>query len=252
MRPIIGAPEWDLGQVVASARIGEHLSLRPLMAADQEGTFVTFADGWICLACWKPNQRGAERCYRCKAPRGAGPAKATPEPSDPAAQAVESSGAEAVPDIVVAVPAMVFSWMGWIWRKCAVLFLILSVLLAIGDLATGLVGVGIAAVYYLIGLVYRAIANGMRDRALWALLTGVVVAGIPTAAHIYVLFFAQMSPLPAATPDVVATIMGVSVALSWLSLAMNGSAAGCALVGLVLAVVRPSPRRRPSQQVPAG
>lgn len=252
MLSMIGRPAWDLGQVVASARISEHLPLRPLMAADQEGTFVTFADGWICLACWKPNQRGDERCYRCKALRGAGPATATPEPSDPAAQAVESSRAEAVPDIVVAVPAMVFSWMGWIWRKCAVLFLILSVLLAIVDLATALVGVGIAAVYYLIGLVYRAIANGMRDRALWALLTGVVVAGIPTATHVYVLFFAQMSPLPAATPEPVATIIAVSAALSWLSLAMNGSAAGCALVGLVLVVVRPSSKGLPSEQMPAG
>lgn len=33
------------------------------------GRSETFRDGWVCLACWKPNRAQDNRCFACKTPR---------------------------------------------------------------------------------------------------------------------------------------------------------------------------------------
>jgi hypothetical protein len=66
---------------------------------------MTFADGWTCRACWKGNRAQDPLCYRCKTPRDAD--EETVEATR-AAAAARGERPEAVPDIVVALPVVIF------------------------------------------------------------------------------------------------------------------------------------------------
>ena len=97
---------------------------------------MTFADGWVCQACWKSNRPKDPVCYRCKTPRDAD--DATVEATRAAAEAkVEQP--EAVPDVVVAVPVVIFRSYARVWQRGGFVVLGFLVLIAIGgvtDVAT--------------------------------------------------------------------------------------------------------------------
>ena len=66
---------------------------------------MTFADGWTCRACWKPNRGRDPICLRCETPRDADAAQVEQRRAAAAARAEQP---EAVPDIVVALPVVIF------------------------------------------------------------------------------------------------------------------------------------------------
>ena len=66
---------------------------------------MTFVDAWICKACWKPNRPQEPACYRCKTPREADEAEVEARRAAAAARAEQP---EVVPDIVVALPVVIF------------------------------------------------------------------------------------------------------------------------------------------------
>ena len=200
---------------------------------------MAFADGWVCRACWKPNRQRDERCYVCKVPRGADASFVEAE-RKARELANKQPRPEQVPDWLVALPAVVFAWMGWLYRKGAIVVVFFSLLLIFVSPLLTLVGFGVAIAYYVNGVVYRAISNGMRNRAIWAFFVGLLLTGLPAASFIYVQIAFPVPPgqIPASAEATVNLVMAVS----WVNALVCGLAAACALVGLVLFFTRPAPR----------
>src|SRR5918994_2138463 len=110
-----------------------------------------FADGWTCRACWKPNRAHDLICLRCKTPREADEAEVEARRAAAAARA-EQPGV--VPDIVVALPLLLA--FGGVTD--------LGLLAFTAGFAAGLLGTGFLA---------GEVAEGMRDREVWAFVVGV-------------------------------------------------------------------------------
>jgi hypothetical protein len=75
---------------------------------------MTFLDGWVCRACWLANRPRDEVCYRCKTPRHADEAQIEAQRKAAEERAAQP---EAVPDIVVALPAVVFRVYARVWMR---------------------------------------------------------------------------------------------------------------------------------------
>jgi len=189
---------------------------------------------WICRGCWKPNRLRDERCFMCKLPRDADPALVKQQVAINEARAAV---ANPVPDLLITLPAAIFRWYGRLLLfLAAVLFILLALVgLGGGDDANVIAGGVVMAAYLGVGLLFRFLANGMEDRNPWAFLIAFVVTGATTTVAVMQLF---VLPTPVATGlDPQATAIE-----SWVTLIISGSAAACALAGLVLLVTR-SPAR---------
>lgn len=189
---------------------------------------------WICRGCWKPNRLRDERCFMCKLPRDADPALVKQQVAINEARAAV---ANPVPDILITLPATIFRWYGRLLLfLAAVLFILLALVgLGGGDDANVIAGGVVMAAYLGVGLLFRFLANGMEDRNLWAFLIAFLVTGGTTTVAVMQLF---VLPTPVATGlDPQATAIE-----NWVTLIISGSAAACALGGLVLLVTR-SPAR---------
>ena len=90
---------------------------------------MTFADGWTCRACWKGNRAQDPVCYRCKAPRDADEDAIE---ATRAAAAAREERPEAVPDIVVALPVVIFRSYGKAWLRGGLVVLGLLIFIAFG------------------------------------------------------------------------------------------------------------------------
>jgi hypothetical protein len=75
---------------------------------------MTFADGWTCRACWKSNRQQDPVCYRCKTPRDADEAQI--EERKAAAEAAAATP-EKVPDLLVALPVVIFRSYSRVWVR---------------------------------------------------------------------------------------------------------------------------------------
>src|SRR5688572_24024632 len=108
---------------------------------------MTFADGWICKACWKSNRPQDPVCYRCKTPRDADELGVE---AQRAAVAAKAEQPEAVPDIVVALPVVIFRGYSRVWLRGGMGVMALLLLLVFGGvtdvgylLLTGGLGAGL-------------------------------------------------------------------------------------------------------------
>ena len=186
---------------------------------------MTFADGWTCRACWKSNRPQDPVCYRCKTPRDADEATVEAQRAAAAAKAEEP---EKVPDIVVALPVVIFRGYSKAWLRGGMGILALLALLAFGgvtDLGYLALTGGLGAGLIVIGFVAGEVSDAMREREVWAFITGLglaVVGGIGSVMAFD--FFAPGLVNPGA--------------IRWGSVLVFGGAALAAAAGLFLMFTR--------------
>jgi len=194
---------------------------------------VTFAEGWTCRACWKGNRPQDVACYRCKTPRDAD--EATVEAQREAA-ATKQERPEAVPDIVVALPVVIFRSYGKAWLRGGLIVLGLLIFIAIGGVTdTGylLLTAGMGAGLVLIGFLAGEVSEAMRDREPWAYIVGVGLAVAGAIGSIYA--------FNVLAPDILSPI-----AIRWTSVIVFGGAGLAALTGpRVKDCAKILPMRRP-------
>lgn len=137
---------------------------------------MTFADGWTCRACWKGNRPQDAVCYRCKTPRDADEAAIEAAQASAAARAEQP---EVVPDIVVALPVVIFRGYSRAWLRGGmgvIGLLLLLVFAGVTDvgylLLTGGMGAGLLAIGFLAG----ETSDAMRNREAWAFVVGILLA----------------------------------------------------------------------------
>jgi hypothetical protein len=186
---------------------------------------MTFADGWTCRTCWKSNRPQDPHCYRCKTPREADEAEVE---ARRAAAAARSEQPEAVPDIVVALPVVIFRSYARVWQRGGLGLLVTPLLLAfigVADMTWLLFTAGFAVALVAFGFVAGEVAEGMRDREVWAFIAGVVmsvVAVIGSALAFQIVLPGMVNP----------------TAIRWVSLVVFGGAGVAAISGLVLMYTR--------------
>jgi hypothetical protein len=185
---------------------------------------MTFADGWVCRACWKSNRPQDPVCYRCKTPRDADEAQVEERRAAAAARAEQP---EVVPDIVVALPVVIFRSYARVWKRGGLGMLAVPLLLAFGgvtDLTWLLFSGGFAVGLVLFGFGAAEVSDGMRDREVWAFVAGAVMSVM--AAIGSVLAF-----------DVFVPGLVNPTAVRWVSVIVFGGAGLAAVAGLVLMYV---------------
>lgn len=188
-------------------------------------TAMTAAERWICQVCWKSNSPLDRACWKCKAPRDLEKAEIEETRKAIAARALQP---EVVPDLVVALPVVIFrsyakAWMRGGMGMVAVPILMglagvvdVGQLLVTGGLAVGLIGFGIAA---------GEVVDGMREREVWAFVVGLILSIVGAIGSVVA--------FQAFAPDL---ISAGTVRLG--SLVVFGGAGAAALAGLVLLYTR--------------
>ncbi|MDQ2689997.1 MAG: zinc finger Ran-binding domain-containing protein [Chloroflexota bacterium] len=186
---------------------------------------MTFADGWTCRACWKGNRPQDLVCYRCKTPREAD--EAIVEAQRAAAEAKKTQP-EAVPDIVVALPVVIFRGYSRAWLRGGMGVLVLLALFAFGGvtdvgylLLTGGLGAGLIVFGFLAG----EVSDAMREREVWAFAVGIGLAVVGVIGS--VLAF-----------EVLAPGLFDPAAIRWGSVIVFGGAGLAAAAGLFLLFTR--------------
>lgn len=182
------------------------------------------ADGWVCKVCWKLNRSRDEVCWKCKTARGV----IDESEVDAKRKVIEARAAqpEPVPDIVVAVPVWVFRGYGKVWFRGGFGLLGLLALMAFGGV-TDLVWFGLTAGFALAlfacGLMAGEVAEGMRNREIWAFVVGIGLSVVAVFGSV-------------AAFDVFAPGLVNPNAIRWASLLVFGGAGVAALVGLVMVI----------------
>jgi hypothetical protein len=190
---------------------------------------MTVGDRWICQVCWKSNHPQAIACWKCKTPRDIDTTEVETQRKVVAAQ---TQRPEAVPDIVVALPVVIFRGYAKSWLRGGLALLALPVLLGVGgvtDVGYLLLSAGFAAGLIIVGFAAGEVAEGMRDREVWAYILGVVLSVVGAIGSVLA--------FEAFAGDLVNPI-----AIRWFSLLVFGGAGLAAGAGLVLLVGR---RNRP-------
>jgi len=182
---------------------------------------MTFADGWTCRACWKGNRAQDLVCYRCKTPRDADEAAVE---AQRAAAAARAAAPEKVPDIVVALPVVIFRGYSKAWLRGGLGVLALLALLAFGGVTdlgylalTGGMGAGLIVIGFLAG----EVSDAMREREAWAFVTGLVLAVVGGIGSVMAF-------------DLFAPGLVSPTAVRWGSVLVFGGAGLAAAAGLVL------------------
>ena len=186
---------------------------------------MTTSERWICRVCWKSNHPAAAECWKCRAPRD------VPEDDVEAhreAIATRADRPEAIPDLVVALPVVVFRGYSRAWQRGGIGLLVIPLLMGLGGvtdvgwlLATG----GFAAGLVVTGFLAAEAADGMRDREPWAYVVGLVLAIVGAIGS--VMAFEAFAP-GLLSPT----------AIRWGSILVFGGAGLAAAAGLVLMILR--------------
>jgi hypothetical protein len=182
---------------------------------------MTFSEGWVCRACWLANRPRDEVCYRCKTPRGADEAQITAQRKAAEERAAQP---EAVPDLVVAFPAVVFRVYAKAWMRGGIVLgglLALLLFAGITDVTYLLLTGGLCIGLVVFGFMAGEVSDGMRDREPWAFVIGLIMSVV--AAIGSVLAFSVFAP------DLVNP-----TAVRWGSAIVFGGAGLAAVGGLVL------------------
>jgi uncharacterized membrane protein len=180
-----------------------------------------FEDGWTCRACWKPNRDRDLVCLRCNTPREADDAEVEERRAAAAARAEQP---EAVPDIVVALPVVIFRSYAKVWMRSGLGLLVLPLLLAFGgvtDVGYLVFTGGFAAALVVTGFLAGEVSEGMRDREVWAFALGV---GLSVVAVIGSVLAFQVFAPDLVNPN----------AIRWASVIVFGGAGIAAIAGLVM------------------
>ena len=186
---------------------------------------VTFADGWVCKACWKSNRNQDPVCYRCRTPREADEAEVE---ARRAAAAAAAERPEAVPDIVIALPVVIFRGYARVWQRGGLgimAFLLLIAFAGVTDPGYLLLTGGLGAGIFIGGILAGEVSEGMRDREIWAFVVGIMLAVVGAIGSVFA--FETLAP-DLANP----------VAIRWASLLVFGGAGAAAIAGLVLIYLR--------------
>ena len=183
---------------------------------------MTTATGWVCKVCWKWNRPEDDPCFKCKSPRGlTDDAEVEARRKQVEARAAQP---EPVPDLVVAVPVVVFRGYAKVWFRGGIGLLGLLALMAFGgvtDLIWFALTAGFSAGLVVSGFVAGEVAEGMRNREVWAFLVGIVLSVVAVIGSI--MAFSVFAP-GLVNPN----------AVRWGSLIVFGGAGVAALVGLVM------------------
>jgi hypothetical protein len=186
---------------------------------------MTPARRWICQVCWKSNSPLDAACWKCKAPRDIAKDDVEETRKAIAARALQP---EVVPDLVVALPVVIFRSYAKAWTRGGMGMLAVPILMGLagvvdvgqlmvtGGLAVGLVGFGIVA---------GEVVDGMREREVWAFVVGLILSIVGAIGSVVA--------FGAFAPDLLSP---GSVRLG--SLIVFGGAGAAALAGLVLLYTR--------------
>ena len=186
---------------------------------------MTFADGWVCKACWKSNRPKDPVCYRCKTPRDAD--DATVEATRAEAEA-RAERPEAVPDVVVALPVVIFRSYARVWQRGGFVVLGFLLLIAIGgvtDVGYLLLTGGLGGGLIVSGILAGEVAEEMRNREVWAFVVGIVISVVAVISSVLAV-------------NILAPDVFNSTAVRWVSVIVFGGAGLAAAAGLVLLFVR--------------
>jgi hypothetical protein len=186
---------------------------------------MTFADAWICKACWKPNRPQDPVCYRCKVPRDADESAIE---AKRAADAARAEQPEKVPDIVVALPVVIFRGYSKAWLRGGlgvIGILFLFVFAGVTDVGYLLLTGGMAVGLIVTGFMAGEVSDAMRNREPWAFGVGIGLSIVAVVGS--VLAFEILAP-------------GVvdPTAIRWGSALVFGGAGVAAAAGMALLVLR--------------
>jgi len=186
---------------------------------------MTNEGAWICRACWKTNRPSDHRCYRCHTPRTADDLPIEGQRAGDRAPST-SAGVGGVLGILVALPAIVFSWF---WRLCllaGVFFLGITVLVALEPRApplAWLVSAGFAGGMFLLAFAMRWASRAMRHRNPWAF---VIALAFSVGIGGFSLFALSTFPPGTGNPD----------PMRYATIGVFGFTAIMAVVGLLLSL----------------
>jgi hypothetical protein len=181
------------------------------------------AERWICQVCWTSNRPRDEVCWRCKAPSGLAREEAD---AQRAARSARGEAPEPVPDLLVALPVVVFRTYARVWLRGGIGMLAVPLLMGFAgvvDVGWLVLSIGLAVGLVVFGIVAGEVSDGMREREVWAFLTGIVLAVVGVIGSI--LAFATFAP------ELISP-----TAVRWGSLLVFGGAGVAAVAGLVLLV----------------
>jgi hypothetical protein len=137
---------------------------------------MTVAGRWICRVCWKSNWPDADRCKTCGSPRDLEEGELEAQRLAVAERAAQP---EPVPDLLVALPAVVFRAYARVWTRGGVgLLAIVGLMLFAGVTDVGLLlfSVGVCAGLFIFGVAAGEVSDGMRGRELWSYIAGIVMS----------------------------------------------------------------------------
>lgn len=186
---------------------------------------MTVGDRWICKVCWKSNHPEAVACWRCRTARDIDAAEIEAQRE---ALTSRAERPEAVPDLVVALPVVVFRGYAKTWLRGGLGLIALPILMGLAgvvDLTWLLLSGGFAAGLIVIGFLAGEVADGMRDREVWAFVVGLglsVVGGIGSVLAFQVFAPELVNP----------------TAIRWGSAIVFGGAGLAAAAGLALMFLR--------------
>jgi hypothetical protein len=182
------------------------------------------ASGWVCKVCWKWNRPEDDPCYKCKSPRGVTD-DADVEVHRKALEA-KAAAPEPVPDLVVAVPVWVFRGYARVWLRGGIGLLGLLALMAFGgvtDLIWFALTAGFSVSLIVCGFLAGEVADGMRNREVWAFITGIILSVVAVIGSVAA--FSVFAP-GLVNPN----------AVRWGSLIIFGGAGVAATGGLVMLI----------------
>lgn len=186
---------------------------------------VTASQRWICKVCWTSNHPADPACRKCRSPRNVEDGEVE---ARRAAVAARTERPEAIPDIVVALPVVVFRGYARAWQRGGIGAFAIPLLMGLGgvtDVGWLLVTGGFALGLFVFGILAGEAADGMRDREPWAFVVGLLLAVVGAIGSV-VAFEALAPGLLSPT------------AVRWGSIVVFGGAGLAAAGGLVLMVVR--------------
>lgn len=198
------------------------------VAPARYGAPVTVGERWLCPVCWKSNSPKAETCWHCRTDRAVDGTQVERRRAEVADRAQRP---EAVPDIVVALPVVVFRSYAKAWFRGGLGLLAVPILMGLAgipDVSTLALSVGLAVGLVVFGFLAGEVADGMRDREAWAFAVGIGLAVVGAIGS--VLAFETFAP-GLVSPT----------AVRWGSLLVFGGAGLAAAAGLVLMVTRRDP-----------
>ena len=182
-------------------------------------------DRWICRVCWTSNHPQSDACWHCRTTRDIDVEQVEARRE---ALATKQEAPEAIPDIVVALPVVIFRGYAKTWFRGGLGLIALPVLMGlagVADVTYLLFSGALAAGLIVFGFLAVEVADGMRDREPWAFIVGLALAIVGGIGSV----IAFDTFLPGLINQ---------TAVRWGSIVVFGGAGVAAAAGLVLMYLR--------------